>query len=271
MTRVEHHVHTAASYDGRASPAELVERALEAGIDVLCVTDHDTIEGAVALQARAGRALRVVVGCEFTCEDRSHVIGLGLAGPIAERRILPLLEAIRAQGAAVILPHPFRRGSGVFRPELARPPGFADEVLLRTDLVECWNGRDTFENNARSLALVRERGLPAVAGSDAHAAHEVGRVWVEHDGAFAPGLAPDRIDHPAQAPRREHPVKRAAMELYHRHEGRLPAPIARAYRRLRRAVRGDAPRYGPGAPRRVLEQASLGGPRAAREGSGHDG
>lgn len=268
MTRVEHHVHTSASYDCRAEPSEILDRAEAAGIDVLCVTDHDTLEGAARLQARAGRALRVVVGCEFTCEDRSHVIGLGLRELVRERRLLPLLEAIREQGAAVVLPHPFRRGSGVFRPELRRAPAFVDEILRRADLVECWNARDTFENNQRSLALVRSRGLAAVAGSDAHAAAEVGRAWVEHDGAFEPRRAPARVYHPRQAPRREHPLRRGLLELYHRHEGRLPAAVATAYRRLRRASRADAPGSGGAPPILQLEQREPDGP-GRRSGGGY--
>ena len=43
---------------------------------------------------------------------------------IAEKRIVDLLERIKLQGGTVLLPHPFRRGSGIFRNELRRPESF---------------------------------------------------------------------------------------------------------------------------------------------------
>ena len=250
MTRAEYHVHSAASYDSEASPQEIVDRALAAGLDVLCVTDHDTIDGALAVQARANRALRVVVGCEFTCDDGSHVLGLGLTEMISERRVLPLLDRLEAHGATVVLPHLFRRGSGVFRPELRRAPEFVRDVLARTDAVECFNARDTFENNARSQRFAAEYGLPTIAGSDAHRAAELGRAFVEYrDAAFVHGASARRIFFPTQAAAVESPVKRRVMELYHRNERRLPPVVRRAYRALRRQLRADGPRRAEVEPR----------------------
>jgi predicted metal-dependent phosphoesterase TrpH len=262
VTRAEYHVHTSASYDSHAAPDAIVERALAAGLDVLCVTDHDTLDGAVALQARAGRALRIVVGCEFTCVDRSHVIGLGLTDAISERRVLPLLERIRLQGGAVLLPHLFRRGSGVFRSELRRGPDFVRDVLARTDVVECFNARDTFENNSRSQRFALEHRLATVAASDAHRADELGRAFVEYgDAAFVHGVSARRIFFPTQAPVLENPVKRRVMELYHRHEGQLPPAVRRAYRALRSQLRADGPGRAAGTTRLQYDLPPCDSPR----------
>lgn len=260
MTRVDYHFHTSYSYDGRGSLPEILDSARSAGLTTLCVTDHDTIDGALALRALAGDALEVVVGCEFTCEDGTHLVGLGLRTMIAERRLLPLMDRIHEQGGLVLLPHLFRRGSGVFRGELRPSPAFVEEVLARADAVECFNGRDTFENNARSRALVRERGLAGVASSDAHRAAEVGSVFVEYQAA-APlhGHSPRRIFFPPQRPVREHPLKRAAMELYHRHAGSLPPLVRAGYRAARaRLGRDDAAR----GRALAVEQYQLGGETA---------
>lgn len=239
--RVDYHLHTWASYDARSSAAEVLERALAAGLGMVVVTDHDTIEGAVALAGAAQRALRVVVGCEFTCEDGTHVIGMGLRDMIAERRLPHLLDAIRAQGAQVLLPHPFRRGSGIFRAERRRSEAFVREALARTDLLEAFNGRDTWENNARSHDLALRTGLPAVAGSDAHRPAEIGRTCVEYaDPAFVHGASARRVRGAPRPPAREHALKRRLMELYHAHAGRLPALDA-AYRALRARLHADGP------------------------------
>lgn len=254
MLRADYHFHTDASYDSRATPEAILERAIRSGVGLLCVTDHDTIEGAARLAAVRCREVRVVVGCEFTAEDGTHVIGLGLGDMIEEKRILPLLERIKLQGGTVLMPHPFRRGSGIFRNEARRPEAFVRDVLARTDLVECFNGRDTWANNERNRGFAAGRGLAAVAGSDAHRAAEVGSVFVEYEGDEpVHGVSPRAIWFPARPPSSENPLKRRAMELYHRHERRLPPAIRRGYRQLRGLLKRDAPRWADAEPRRQYE------------------
>jgi predicted metal-dependent phosphoesterase TrpH len=268
VTRVDYHFHTSHSYDGRATLQEVLAAARRAGLTTLCVTDHDTIDGAVALRALAGGEFEVVVGCEFTCVDGSHVVGLGLQSMIPERRIVPLMDRIHGQGGLVLLPHLFRRGSGVFRRELRRTDAFVEEVLARGDLVECFNGRDTFDHNAQSRAFAAERGLARVASSDAHRADEIGSVFVEYDRAEPlHGRSTRRIWHPSQRELHEHPLKRAAMDLYHRHAAALPPFVRAGYRAVRARLALDDAARGRRPP--VLQYqfgVAEGGDRDARHG-----
>ncbi len=76
---IDLHTHTDAS-DGRLSPAELVHAAGEAGVDVLAITDHDTIAGVLAAP-RAGRTPAIVTGVEFSTTWNGigvHVLGLNI-------------------------------------------------------------------------------------------------------------------------------------------------------------------------------------------------
>lgn len=67
--RIDLHTHSTAS-DGTDSPAELVQAAVAAGLDVIAITDHDTTAGwAEALAARPA-GLTVVPGVEFSCVHR---------------------------------------------------------------------------------------------------------------------------------------------------------------------------------------------------------
>ena len=249
MTRIDYHFHTSYSYDGHAGLEEILAAARRAGLGTLCVTDHDTIEGALRLRELAGDTLEVVIGCEFTCDDGSHLVGLGLREMVRERRILPLMQLVRAQGATVLLPHLFRRGSGIFRDELGRSAAFVREVLRRADAVECFNGRDTFEHNARSRRFAEERGLAAVASSDAHHAAEVGSVFVEYpDGGIRHGRGLRGVYFPTQRERHEHPLKRRAMELYHRNAAALPGFLRDGYRLARRTLGRDDAERGRAAP-----------------------
>jgi undecaprenyl phosphate N,N'-diacetylbacillosamine 1-phosphate transferase len=249
-TRIDYHVHTCFSFDCDTPLEALVDRALRGGLTALCVTDHDTIEGAMALARMAPPGLEIVVGCEFTADDGSQVIGLGLTEPIDEPRLPRLLEEIKAQGGLVLLPHPFRRGSGIFRGETRRSEAFVREVLAAADLVECFNGRDTYDNNRRSYRLAVERGLAAVAGSDAHTAAEIGSVFVEYEGADpVHGVSPRGVYFADRPRRSENPAKRRLMERYHRHEASLPPFVRTIYRVSRKRLRSDAPARSATPPR----------------------
>ena len=65
--RIDLHTHSDRS-DGTESPAELVRRAHDCGIDVLGITDHDTTEGWAEAAAEAGRrGVTLVRGIEVSC------------------------------------------------------------------------------------------------------------------------------------------------------------------------------------------------------------
>jgi predicted metal-dependent phosphoesterase TrpH len=72
MGGIDLHVHTTRS-DGTFTPTELVRLALDRGLDVVAVTDHDTTDGleeafaaAAAAAAAGGTALELVPGVEFS-------------------------------------------------------------------------------------------------------------------------------------------------------------------------------------------------------------
>ena len=73
------HIHSTAS-DGRYSPAEIVNMAAAAGLTIMALTDHDTIDGLVpALEAaKAFPALRMIPGVELSTDTTGgevHVLG----------------------------------------------------------------------------------------------------------------------------------------------------------------------------------------------------
>ena len=76
--RVDLHVHTTAS-DGRLTPAETVALALERGLRVIAITDHDSTGGVdAAVGAAKGSALEVLPGVEIntdTPQGEVHMLG----------------------------------------------------------------------------------------------------------------------------------------------------------------------------------------------------
>jgi 3',5'-nucleoside bisphosphate phosphatase len=79
MGKADLHIHSSAS-DGRHSPAEIVHMAVNAGLTVMALTDHDTIDGLIpALEAaREFPALTLIPGVELSTDTSSgevHVLG----------------------------------------------------------------------------------------------------------------------------------------------------------------------------------------------------
>jgi 3',5'-nucleoside bisphosphate phosphatase len=89
---IDLHTHSNCS-DGALTPAELVARAAAAGVEVLALTDHDTVAGLEqAENCAGGHGLRLVPGVEISASWRAqaiHVLGLWIDPASAEfRRVL---------------------------------------------------------------------------------------------------------------------------------------------------------------------------------------
>ncbi|WP_328719557.1 PHP domain-containing protein [Streptomyces sp. NBC_00247] len=64
--RIDLHTHSTAS-DGTDTPAELVRNAAAAGLDVVALTDHDTVRGHAEALAALPEGLTLVTGAELSC------------------------------------------------------------------------------------------------------------------------------------------------------------------------------------------------------------
>ena len=77
------HSHTNFS-DGILSPTELIETAKNAGLKILAITDHDTVDGVASLgDLKKIQGIHIIPGVEITAEhpnpeDELHIIGLNI-------------------------------------------------------------------------------------------------------------------------------------------------------------------------------------------------
>jgi len=170
MIKVDMHVHTSFSPDSLIHIDDLLRACDRRGIDCVAVTDHDTAEGALKLYESAPS--RIIVGEELHTTS-GEIIGLFL-----KETIPPLLspmetiERIKQQGGLVYLPHPFDRMRSSVLADQAR-----DEIWELLDIVEVFNSRSGFRrSNKEAAAFAAEKGIPAGAGSDAHARYELGNA-----------------------------------------------------------------------------------------------
>ena len=101
---IDLHTHSTAS-DGTDSPAEVVSKAVEAGVSALALTDHDTLDGlAAAEKAADGTGLIFVRGCEISTETpwgEAHFLGLWIPrDPERTAALENALEDVRAKRLA---------------------------------------------------------------------------------------------------------------------------------------------------------------------------
>lgn len=181
--RADLHMHTTAS-DGWPAPRELVDYARATSLNVIAVTDHDTIEGALrAADHAAGRSkLEVVIGEEVSSRD-GHIVALFI-----DRRIQPgmsaaaTVHAIHEQGGLAVAVHPFWRTQRRTRGGPVHGVGWL-AAELAFDAIEVENatpGFYVFNQMARRLNL--GLGSAEVGGSDAHILDAVGRAYTEFPG-----------------------------------------------------------------------------------------
>jgi len=174
--KLDMHTHSEFSPDSR-TPLKAQAAALKAaGIDVVCATDHNTIEGALRLRELA-EGVRVIVGEEISSRD-GEIIGLFLEQPVPrDRSAEETIALIKEQGGIVSIPHPFSRNRlyHIKRAALER-------VYSQIDCIEIFNAREAFAaDNRRAEAFAKEHDLPGAVGSDAHRVSEIGRAWIEVD------------------------------------------------------------------------------------------
>ncbi len=179
--RVDLHSHTMWSGDCTTTPEELVEAVTASGIDVLCITDHGTINGAVALAGEL--PCRVVVGEEVRTA-RGEIIGLFLSERIpAGLSPAEVCTRVRDQGGLVYVPHPFDPMRAALAPEVLA--ALVDDGLV--DGIEVRNAKTGLEHlNQQAADLAVQTGLAAGAGSDAHVPAALGAAYVEMADADGP-------------------------------------------------------------------------------------
>ncbi len=169
------HSHTCYSGDAVTTLDELAERIESTDLDVLCITDHHSIRGALEAIER-DVACRIVVGEEVKTRA-GEIIGLFLTERVPHG-LAPeeTIRRIREQGGVVYVPHPF----DPLRNALHEPVLRQLCATRAVDALEVLNAKVALDHlNERAATLAEEAGLPGGAGSDAHDPAALGAAYVE--------------------------------------------------------------------------------------------
>lgn len=170
------HCHTCHSRDSLLPEDQFITLALERGLTHVAVTDHNTVEGAVAVRNRAAEMgvadrLTVILGEEVSSAD-GEIIALFIETTIPRGLSAEeTADAIHAQGGLVSIPHPF----DPFRRSHIRPAPLERLAASgRIDLMEVFNSRVTLgRHNQAAADFALRHDIIGVACSDSHTALEV--------------------------------------------------------------------------------------------------
>lgn len=89
---IDLHTHSAIS-DGTDTPGELINKALAQGLEVVALTDHDTIAGWDEALAYLRPQLNLVLGSEISCQTEDG-ISVHMLGLLFDPEYLPLQEVM---------------------------------------------------------------------------------------------------------------------------------------------------------------------------------
>jgi predicted metal-dependent phosphoesterase TrpH len=170
MARVDLHTHSLASPDGSLDAAAYGQMLASGKLDIIAVTDHDTISFAQDLAAKLGP--QIIVGEEIT-SNQGEIIGLFLQQPVPPGlSASQTVQHIHEQGGLVYIPHPFETvRKGISREVL-------DMIADQVDIIETHNGRAVFQNRGQeAVAWAHAHQVAQAASSDAHGWQGWGRTY----------------------------------------------------------------------------------------------
>lgn len=208
------HMHTNLG-DGWASPARVIEEATRRGLRLIAITDHDHVEGARRVEellAQQNSPLQMITGVEVSTRH-GHLLGLFVnKAPKAMRSVEESIDAIKAQGGLVIVPHPLGR----LVPSLSRAK--IDALLEKGYVIDGIEMYNPSPANASMRPAVRaanqQWGLAETGGSDAHFWQHIGSAYTLFPGESPGDLRRAILERSVRAGGQELPPAHLSAGVY---------------------------------------------------------
>ena len=186
------HLHTIYSYDGTATVPAVLRRAREIGLDVIAITDHDEIGGALeAVKIAPHYGVEVIPGIEITTAE-GDLLALFITEKVdAGLSLIETVLRVRELGGVCIAPHPMASGMG-----MKSLSAFSILKALRNQKVtetligiEAYNGT-AIDRVSNYYADIFANGLDIAqtGSSDAHVLDTIGFGATEFEGHTAMDL-----------------------------------------------------------------------------------
>jgi hypothetical protein len=203
MGRADLHIHSIYSHDGTSTiPAILKHASEKSNLDVIAITDHDSMAGVAEAQALAPLyGIEVIPGMEIST-SQGHLVALFIQHPIpANLSLLQTISRVREQGGICIAPHPEARGTSSLKVNdilwVLKQPWVA-HILLG---VEIFNGGLVYTRNwQRTASKILSLPLTYVGSSDAHLLSMIGKGVTLFPGRTAADMRKALVTRQTQVP-----------------------------------------------------------------------
>lgn len=172
--RIDIHIHSSYSSDGRVSPEEILRHAKKIELDGIAITDHNEIKGSVKLwkENKNTKAFVVIPGMEVSSIE-GHILALGVMELIPRGQTPEeTIQKITDLGGVAIASHPYRFWSGLGE-ERVRKSKF--------EVIEVMNSRSLKKENIKAKKLAKELGCGRTGGSDSHSLTHLGNAYTKFE------------------------------------------------------------------------------------------
>ena len=185
---IDLHTHTRPlSWDSYLTPDDLVERSKQAGLDGICLSEHDYLWNPDDVLALGKRHNFLVLPAIEINTDDGHILVYGITKYVyGMHRSQELARHVDQVSGAMVAAHPYRRQMPWYMDDdrdyrdalerASRNPAYRYCVAL-----EALNGRGTIKENKFSADLCEFMEMPGTAGTDSHARSDIGRCATEFE------------------------------------------------------------------------------------------
>ena len=175
MFKIDLHIHTSLGGDSLIEPQGLVDRAIEVGLDAVCITEHHSYDLSQPFDEISRMANFPIFRAVEYRADNGHLLIYGVRvtrGNLPSG--LPMQKAVdwvhKNRGVAIPA-HPYQHGlAGQY---------LGDDILKISGLfaVEVLNGSVSPQGNRRAEKAARHLGINGIGGSDAHGLQVLGKAY----------------------------------------------------------------------------------------------
>jgi predicted metal-dependent phosphoesterase TrpH len=179
---IDLHTHTRPlSWDSYLAPDDLIERSMQAGLDGICLSEHDYLWDPDEVAKLAKRHNFLVLPAIEINTDDGHILVYGITKYVyGMHRSHELAHHVKAVNGAMVAAHPYRRqmpwymeNERDYREALVRAS--QNPAYKYCAALEKINGRGTIKENKFSADLCDYMEVPGTAGTDSHSRSDIGR------------------------------------------------------------------------------------------------
>lgn len=172
------HMHTIYSYDGTATVHTVLKHAKQVGLDIIAITDHDEIRGALLAEELAPEFdIQVIPGVEITTAE-GDLLALAIHKIIpAGLSLIETVKRVNEQGGFCIAPHPMATGLGMKSLSAYSICQALEDCEVERILIgiETYNATALDRESGHNARTWAERwGISQTGSSDAHVCEAIG-------------------------------------------------------------------------------------------------